>query len=301
MEIRQLKTLIAVVDTGTFTKAADKLFLSQPTISSHIRSLESELKSQLFVRNTKNIEITQRGMDLYETAKHIVMLEEQLSQKWQTTGFEVIHLCASTIPSGYILPRIVRQFRRKHKDARFVIEHKDSSQIIEAIEKGLYDIGFVGMSAKNESIRFTPWCEDTLVLITPKDKRFEKFADNGTIPTDELKKLYFVMREAGSASGKAAQRVLNTLNINEDELKVVARLNDLESIKNFVASGIGVSIISNRAVANPRCDDRLLKFNLSDNNKRRFYIATRKNKALTSACKEFINFAQNFCGIETEE
>jgi len=296
MEIRQLKTLIAVVETGSFTKAADRLFVSQPTISAHVRVLEEELKTQIFVRSTKNVEITKRGMDLYETAKNIVTLQEQLFEKWKNVGYESLQLGASTIPSGYILPDVVKQFLKKHKNARFVIEHGDSSEIIDGIEKGLYDIGFVGMSTKNEAVVYTPFCEDTLVLITPNNEKFAKFAEQGSIPKEELKKLQFVMREAGSASGRAAQRVLKALNIQESELNVTARLNDLESIKNFVASGIGVSIISDRAVADPKYDNKILKFNLPVDSRRTFYIATRKKKTLIPTGEEFISFAKHFCG-----
>lgn len=295
MEIRQLKTLIAVVETGSFTKAADKLFVSQPTISAHIRVLEEELKVQLFVRSTKSIEISERGLELYETAKNIVSLEEQLLDKWKNTGREVFSLGASTIPSGYILPDIVKQFLRKHKNAHFVIKHGDSSDIIAGLENGLYDIGFVGMSTKNEAIVYKPLCEDTLVLITPNNEKFAKYIKQGTIPADELKKMPFVIREDGSASGKAAKRILKALNLHEDELQITARLNDLESIKNFVASGIGVSIISDRAVTGLWDEKRLLKFNLPVDCKRQFYVATRKNKLLTPIGEEFISFAKHFC------
>lgn len=295
MEIRQLRTLIAVVETGSFTKAADKLFVSQPTISAHIRALEEDLKTQLFVRSTKNIEITKRGKDLYDTARSIVALEEQLLEKWQNVGYESMHLGASTIPSGYILPDVVKHFLKKHSNARFVIEHGDSSEIIEGIEKGLYDIGFVGMSTKNEAVQFTAFCEDNLVLITPNNDKFAAFMKDGTIPTEELKKLPFVIREAGSASGRAAQRVLKELNLTESDLNITARLNDLESIKNFVASGIGVSIISDRAVADSWSESKLLRFDLPVDSRRKFYIAKRKNKVLIPTGEEFIAFAKRYC------
>lgn len=298
MEIRQLRTLIAVVETNSFTKAAEKLFLSQPTVSAHIRVLEEELKTQLIVRSTKSIKVTQKGMELYETAKHIISMENKLYEKWQNSDREIIHIGASTIPSGYILPEIIPQFLKKSADSHFIIDHGDSSEILDGLENGLFDIGFVGMAPKNDLVKYVPFCKDNMVLVTPNTEQYTKYLKDNEIPLEDLKKFTYVFREEGSASWRAGQKVLNTLGLNENKIKVTARLNDQESIKNFVSAGMGVSIISDKAVVNAVAQKRLLMFDLPVESSRTFYIATRKNITLCKTATSFIGYVQRFYNLE---
>lgn len=82
MELRQLQSLVAVVKYRSFTKAAEMLYISQPTISTHIRMLEEELEYRLIIRNTKSIQVTPKGIELYECACKILALKDELMQRW---------------------------------------------------------------------------------------------------------------------------------------------------------------------------------------------------------------------------
>ena len=107
MEFKQLQSFVAVVDYGSFTKASEKLFISQPTISTHIRMLEDEFQSCLLVRTTKSIELTPRGQEFYECAVSILSLKNHLIESWINESRNVIHMGASTIPSTYLLPELL--------------------------------------------------------------------------------------------------------------------------------------------------------------------------------------------------
>ena len=109
MDFKQLRSFVAVVDCGSFTKAAARLYTSQPTVSAHIRQLEDELHERLFLRTTKSLAITPRGRELYEYAAHVLSLQDRLLSSWSEDQ-HLIRLGSSTIPSAYILPELLPQF-----------------------------------------------------------------------------------------------------------------------------------------------------------------------------------------------
>ena len=121
MELKQLESFAAVVECESFTRAAEKLFISQPTVSAHVRALEEELHSQLIIRTTKSIQVTPRGRELYECACGMLTLRNRLTERWAKQEEQVVHLGASTIPSAYILPELLPAYRRRQPEIRFDI------------------------------------------------------------------------------------------------------------------------------------------------------------------------------------
>ena len=144
MELKQLQSFCAVVQYRSFTKAAEKLYLSQPTVSTHIRQLEEEFGSRLIVRTTKSIEVTPRGQELYACACGIVHLRDDLLRSWSDEDEKVIRIGASTIPSAYILPQILPAFRREHPAPQFHVFQSDSEGIAEGLLTGSFDVGLIG-------------------------------------------------------------------------------------------------------------------------------------------------------------
>lgn len=145
MDFKQLHSFISVVRCRSFTEAAEELGISQPTISTHIRILEEELNSRLIVRTAKSFEVTPRGMELFECAQNILKLRDDMVSRWNGHGSKVIRLGVSTIPSAYILPEVLPTFGKSHDDIYFVVTQSDSRGIIDAVHKGSYDLGLVGM------------------------------------------------------------------------------------------------------------------------------------------------------------
>ena len=140
MELKQLESFTNVVEYRSFTKAAEKLYISQPTISTHIRQLEEELHSRLIIRTTKSIEITPRGWELYECACHILRLRDNLLQRWEGESRKIIRLGASTIPSAYILPELLPAYGKAHPDTYFSIHQSDSQGIVDGLLQGNFDV-----------------------------------------------------------------------------------------------------------------------------------------------------------------
>ncbi|MDC7286728.1 selenium metabolism-associated LysR family transcriptional regulator [Blautia schinkii] len=291
MDFKQLQSFISVVKYKSFTAAAEALEISQPTISTHIRILEDELNSRLIIRTAKSFEITNRGWELYECAQNILKLRDDMLSRWNGTESKVVRLGVSTIPSAYILPEVLPGFGELHKDISFMVNQSDSRNIIEAVHKGTYDIGLVGMKTEDELLEFVEFYQDRMVLITPKTEYFLSLKQQKDVPLKQLLTEPMLLREQGSGSGRSAELFLQKMGVSEEELRVSARMNDQESIKNLVAGGLGVSIVSEKAVQDDVSAGRLLKFELpAELSHRGLYIIYQKEYILKTYVKEFINY-----------
>ena len=295
MEFRQLESFCAVVRYQSFTKAAEKLYISQPTISTHIRMLEQEFNSRLIIRTTKNIEITPHGKELFACAQKIFTLKNDLIQKWSEKNKKIIRIGASTIPADYILPEVLPLFCQKYPDIQLHIHQNDSGNILQSILNGKFTIGMVGMKSFEKELDFIPFFHDEIVMITPKQEKFLHFAQkafNQDNLISLLKKETIILREQGSGSKKRLESYFEQINLSEKSLNIIARLNDQESIKKLVASGLGISFISAKAITDA---DNLLTIKLPENNlTRSLYFAYHKDYILKEHILSFIKFVQNF-------
>lgn len=293
MELKQLRSFAAVVRYGSFTRAAENTYLSQPTISTHIRALEEELNTQLLLRDTKNLQVTPRGQELYECACRMLELQDNLLQRWRQSDQHIIQLGASTIPSAYILPEVLPRYGKENPGSYFVVHQSDSRQVIEGVAGGLFDVGMSGMPCQEESIRCEPFFRDRMVLITPVSRRFLAMQSQGEQALAELLREPIILREPGSGSQKSADRFLSQMGLRENELRVTARVNDQESIKNLVSGGLGVSIVSEKAVRDFVAEKRLLAFPLPPGSaERNLYLLLPRHASADSL--RFCSFVREF-------
>lgn len=297
MDFKQLQSFVAVVKYKSFTQAANHLYISQPTISAHINQLENELNKRLIVRTTKSIEITPKGQEVYDYAVNILSIKERMVEACGQEARKIIHLGASTIPSSYILPEILPEFGNLYPDTYFSIHQNDSQGIIEGTKEGLFDIGLVGMSVEDEAIECIPYYKDHMILITPVNEHYLNLKQREDLTIQELIKEPIILREQGSGSKKTADYFLEKMGVTEDQLKITARINDQEAIKNLVAGGLGVSIISEMAARNFVSSKRLLAFELGENDTtRNLYMIYQKNYILKPYVQSFVNFIKKKWG-----
>lgn len=290
MDFKQLQSFAAVVKHQSFTRAAEKLFLSQPTISAHVSSLEEELGKRLILRTTKNIELTPKGQEVYDYAVRILGLRDRMVECCSQQSDKIIHLGASTIPSAYILPELLPEFGALYPDTYFSIHQSDSQGVVDALKEGLFDVGLIGMKVDDDRIECTPFCKDRMVLITPVNEHFLKLKQEGC-SIRELMQNPVIMRETGSGSKKSADLFLESIGISEDSLNIVARVNDQEAIKNMVSGGLGISIISHMAARSILAEKRVLSFPLDDHaSGRTIYLIHRKDYILAPHIQAFMKF-----------
>lgn len=291
MEIKQLQSFVAVVKYQSFTKAAEKLFVSQPTISAHVSQLEEELNKRLILRTTKSIELTPKGKEVYDYAVRILDLKDRLVESCSTGPRKIIHLGASTIPSAYILPELLPEYGELSPDTYFSIHQNDSQGIIEGLKEGLFDIGMVGMKVEDEQIECVPFYQDNMILITPVNEHFLELQQSSEWSINKLLEEPIIMREIGSGSKKTADLFLESIGVANEDINIIARVNDQEAIKNMVAGGLGISIISEMAARNFLAAKRILSFPLDKySSGRQIYLIYRKDYILNSYVQNFLKF-----------
>jgi len=292
INLKQLEVLVAVVEQGGFAKAADSLFLAQSTVSSHILALEEEFNVTLFHRESKkNIRLTANGKKVYQHAKAIIAKCVTLEKEMSGAAAKELFIGASTLPSQNIIPDLVSGFIDAYPDCTCVIKNGDSQEIHQMLLEGSIQIGFVGAAKKYQSLKYEPVTEDHLVMITPNTPHYAKLKAEGTYGRDMLNE-NLIIREQGSGTGKLAENFLNSINVDMKKLHVVARVASLAVIRDMVARGVGVSILSSSSVSEQVAKGELLQFELDRKPvKRRIYMVYKKAVPLSEHVQNFINFA----------
>ena len=294
MEFKQLEAFVAVIDYGSFSEAARKLYLTQPTISAHVRSLEEELHTKLILRTTKKTTITTRGYQLYDSAVRMLEIRNNLLENFTGVQKHMIDLAASTIPSSYLLPEILAAFGKTHPDIYFHSLQADSVESINRVLDGTVDLALVGQNTRDETCVFLPFCQDELVIATPITNHYLSL-QNKTVTFEDFIKDPIIIREKGSGTKKEMDLFLEQIGIKPSDLNVIARMNDLEGIKKSIVNGLGISILSARSAIDLQKTKQILLFPLEESaHKRAFYIVYSKNRILKPHVRQFIQFVQNF-------
>lgn len=294
MEFKQLEAFVAVVDYGSFSEAARKLYLTQPTISTHIRSLEEELHTRLIIRTTKKLTITPKGYQLYDSAVRMLDIRNNLFENFTGSKKQIIDLAASTIPSSYLLPELMAGFGRMYPDVYFHSWQTDSAGAISRVLDGSVDLALTGQNTGDDSCIFIPFCQDDMVIATPVNGHYLQLKERPVTFYDFLKDP-IIIRERGSGTKKEMDIFLENAGIEPSSLNVVARMNDLESIKKSIVNGLGISILSARSAVDLKKTKQILLFPLEESvHKRSFYIVYSKNRILKPHVRQFMHYVRDF-------
>ena len=207
MNLKQLEAFVRVSERRSFSKAAKELFLTQPTVSAHISSLEKELDARLFVRNTKEVDLSEEGRKLYDYARQMVDLERKIEYVFHGGNKQeqqCITIAASTIPAQYLLPRILTKFNEKYPNEQFKISETDSAQVVEKVLNRTIDVGFTGTVLEKRHCAYIPFYKDELILITPNHEKYRRFKAEDVVATWIVNEP-LIMREEGSGTRKEAE------------------------------------------------------------------------------------------------
>lgn len=290
MNLKQLEAFVGVAETKSFSLTARRLFLTQPTVSAHISSLEKELNTCLFVRSTKGVALSDDGKELYAYAEQMLELERKIRERFGQSGRSaggVLRIAASTIPSQYLLPDIMVRFREAYPGEKLKVFETDSAGAAEMIASHKADVGFAGTRIEKGNCTYIPICRDELVIITPA---FEKYREQDPEKAaDLLRAEPVILREEGSGTRQEAKKILSRMGIDMAELNVAATVENQETIKRSVESGMGISILSDLAVRDAVRSGRLLSFPLSRRGgKRNIYLVIDKDYPALPGAEKFI-------------
>ena len=260
MNLKQLEAFVQVSESGSFSKAAKELFLTQPTISAHISSLEKELNVRLFIRNTKEVSLSDDGKDLYRYAKQITDLEKAIEERFymdSDDGKHFITIAASTIPAQYLLPKVLMCYRERYPKEQIKIMETDSSEVVTQVVDHMVDVGFTGTVLEKKHCKYIPFYKDELAVITPDTPEYRILKEQNRDDIDWIKRKPLILREEGSGTRKEAEKQLKNAGISMETLDIVASIANQETIKKSVKQGMGITVLSRLAAED---EDGLLIF-----------------------------------------
>ncbi|MGJ9384394.1 LysR family transcriptional regulator [Salipaludibacillus sp. CF4.18] len=288
--IDKLKTLVILAECNTFTEAAEKLYCSQPTVSTQIHSLEEIFGVKLFDRIGRNISINQNGKELLLYAQKIIDLfnEAQLHFNDKEKGAQKeLSICASNYIAIYILPIILGNFRKKYPHINIKLQNYSYAEILDLIFSNKIDgayMPFYELDPIDSRLSIETLVEDPFVLtVSPS----HPWAKNEFITKSNLEQETILLPQSTSAMKNFLE---NNLKLNDITINNVIELSNIEAIKKGVISNLGFSIIPKLAIETELQQGILNTVELSEVNiKRKICYVQHKNKKLSTTEKVFLD------------
>ncbi len=294
MNLNYFETFIMVIEKRSFSKTAKAMNVSQPAISFQIRAMEKEYGQILLDRSGNKARPTETGKIFYRFAKDMVrnnnLLKESLNKLKNVVGGKLA-LGASTTPGEYLVPKMLGQFKKKFPDVEPELFIADTDDIVEKLANHEIDIAFVGRKISEDNLESKKFASDELILITPPQHQLAK---KKTITLKETISCPLILREKGSATRKTFEDLLKNQNIPEENLNVTMELGSIQAILAAVEADLGISIISKFAAERDLSLGSIKTIPFANMRLTRdIYLIYNKNRLMTKAQKEFIDFVLN--------
>ena len=290
VDIRGLEVFLSVAKHLNYTRAGEELNLSQPSVSIRIKQLENELGMKLFEQLGKKVALTDAGLLLVSHARRVIAAIQDAKQALEELqGLErgSLRIGASTTPGMYLIPQIIARFKERYPKIEVHLGIKDTKQVEEGVIRNEFDFGFVGGHLVGDEVDVLAWVTDQLVLVVgPK----HPLAKKKSIKAEDLRKEKFILRELGSATRST---IASHLQKSSLAVQTVMEMENPESVKKAVQSGLGIAFISKFAVEIELRAKTLVAVRIHGLDIRReLKIVHRKDKHLSRAAQTFISMAQ---------
>lgn len=293
VDLRQLEIFVKVAELGSFSKAAEALFLTQPTVSEHVRALEDELGLRLLDRLGRGATLTRAGRLLGSYATRMLALSREARQAMDSfqgrLSGELI-IGGSTIPGEYVLPALVGRFKDKYPDISITLLIGDSQAVIDWVADGRAELGVAGARIAHRGVDYKELMPDEVVVVVPAAHSWH---GRRQITVDELRGEPLLLRERGSGTRAALEIALGEAGLDLDSFRVVGEMGSTQAIKQAVKAGVGISLVSRRAVEE-ECKGgvlgcvRVKDFKVT----RSFYLATHKERSRSPIAEAFRSFLE---------
>ena len=248
----QLKILYAISNEGSFKKAAEKLYISQPAVSLQIQNLEKQLNTPLFYRDKRKAKLTETGQLLIKYCERILSLCEETCRaldELQTLQSGNLIIGASQTTGTYLMPRLIGIFRYKYPQIAIELQVYSTRKIARRVANGSIDLAVVGGEIPKElknALEISSYAEDELALILPLSHPFSSLE---SIQKEDLYRLRFIALNPQSTIRNVIENTLTQHGINSSYFKIEMELNSIEAIKNAVHSGLGAAFVSVSAIS----------------------------------------------------
>ncbi len=297
MDLWRLNIFRKVIEYKGFSKAAEAINLSQPTISSHIKDLESHFGCQIIDRLGNKAVPTKAGELLYQYAGRLLALHDEAETAMAEFQGKIsgrLVLGGSTIPAGYILPQIIGKFMELYPEVRISLVVADTERIAREVISGELELSVVGAKMIDKRIVQEKLIEDEMHVIIPSDHKWKRKK------SIELKALVlepFIIRERGSGTLKSVQNSLAPKGLSNQGFNIIAELGSTEAVIQGIKSKVGISILSPIAVSDELEAGTLKALKIKGHTlKRNFYLTRHKDRSASPLCKAFIKFIKEYSG-----
>ncbi len=291
MDARQLEIFVKVAELGSFSRAAEALFLTQPTVSEHIRGLEEELGVRLLDRLGRGAAPTKAGQLLLGYARRILDLHREARQavdQFQGRMSGELVVAASTIPGEYVLPALIGRFKEKYPDISISLLIGDTQRVVEWILEGRAELAVAGAQIDHRALEYRELMPDELVLVV---SAAHPWHGKKTATLEEVRAEPLIVRERGSGSRHALERALAEVGLDLSDFRVVGEMGSTQAIKQGVKAGVGISLISKRAVAEECQHGTLHCVKVKDLRfSRAFYLVTSTTRTRSPLAETFRAF-----------
>jgi len=292
MDLHRLRIFLAVYENRGFSEAARKVYLTQPTVSAHIRELEESIGAPLFDRLGREVEATELARVLFPYAKRLSDLAyeaEKTISLFASGEKGTLRLGGSTIPGQYILPRLIGAFKKTYPDVRIVLQIGDTSSVADQVLSGSIEMGMIGAVIDLPGLVHKPCFHDDIVLVVPSG---HGLSHRKSIGLEEIRREPLVIREPGSGTRMVTEAALRKAGYSGfDSFVVACEMGSTEAIRQAVTAGVGCGIISRRAADEDVARGDLAAITLKDVDlSRTFHLVTREDRTLSPLAVRFRDF-----------
>ena len=283
LDTGKLQLFTAVAQEGSFTRAAERLHLTQPTVSQQLAGLEKTLGVPLVVRQPRGIRLTQAGETLLPYAERILHLNQQAIESVLESAGQArrsMRLGVGHTLAIYLLPDLLNRLRLQQTDLEIRIQAGNTGDLLKAVATEQVELALVGSPATHPQLKITPFMEDELILVVSPD---DPWVNRPRVTLKDLRRRPLITREKGSALYASVRELLGAEHLGGSQVII---LNETEAIKRGVEAKLGVALIQGIAVQQELAQGRLHQIPLSGAAiKRSYNIARKRNKELSPVGK----------------
>lgn len=308
MDFRQLEAFCAIIECGSFSDAARKLYITQPTISNHMRMLETELCTSLINRTTKTMTVTADGRSFYRYARHMLDMRDKAVSDFSRSSIHRLYIGASSVPAAFVLPEIMAAYRTENPGVYFEMTQSDSIGLINALQSGIIDAAVSGTPAQEEGLECCALFSDRLILATPDNAYYRSLRESVRVSGDSdsydiapLLMQPFIMRNDGSATRRETMDYIRGIGLSESQLDIISQMNDMTAVISGVVCGLGVSVLSH-SITKTLPEGSVITYPLDISGTpacRTYYLIYKKNMP-GGRMRDFIEFIINYANEHRE-
>jgi len=286
MNIDQIRAFHKVALTGSFTRAARELFVTQPAISQEIKALEASLGIKLFDRSGKNVRMTSEGEILFSYAHRLFALHEEMESllgRSKNLQHGQIKLGSTALMGTYFLPKIIGRFNRRYPGIEIDLQMGNSDQVMHLVLEGLVDLGFSGMTTNHARLESTLIHQERMIIVaSPRHPLSAR-----KIFLDDISETPFIWREKGTQTRKLIEKwFLKQLHGHYPRKSI--ELQNMEAAKRMVEEGYGITVVPEAAVKREISAGWLKPLQVEELNVlNSYYLVSLKTRKLTPAAEAF--------------